>query len=84
MAGAKKEPFKAAPYLLAYLAGNIHGFYNEPSLQYKIGGKNIINNHGPVKQRGYFNSDIINIYPYRGHGLYKALHSVPRVPKGDR
>ena len=32
---------------------------------------------------GYFNSDIINIYPRDNHGLYKALHSVPRVPEGD-
>ena len=31
----------------------------------------------------YFNSNIINIYPRGGHGLYKAVHSVPRVPEGD-
>ena len=66
-----------------YLIRDIHGFYNGPSPQYKIGGKNIINNDGPVKQKGYFNPDIINIYPRGGHGLYIVLHSVPRVPKGD-
>ena len=49
MAGVKKRPFKTAPYSPAYLAGDIHGFYNEPSPQYKIRGKNIINDYGPVK-----------------------------------
>ena len=83
MAGIKEKPFKIAPYPLTYLARDIHGFYNGPSPQYEIGGQNIISNYGPVKQRGYFNSDIINICPRGGHGLYKALHSVPRVPKGD-
>ena len=83
IAGVKKKPFKTTPYSLTYLVKNIHGFYNEPSPQYKIGGKNIINNHGPVKQRGYFNSDNIDIYLYGGHGLYKALRSVPRVPEGN-
>ena len=51
--------------------------------QHKIGGKNIINNYGSVKQKGYFNSNIIDIYPRGNHGLYKALHSVPRISKGD-
>ena len=83
MAGAKKRPFKTTPYPLTYLARNIHGFYNGPSPQHKIKGKNIMNNHGPVKQRGYFNSNIINIYPRGNHGLYKTLHSVPRIPKSD-
>ena len=82
MAGAKKKPFKTAPYPLTYLARNIYGFYNGPSPQCKIRGKNIINNHGPAKQRGYFNSDIIDIYPRGGRGFYGALYSVPRVPKG--
>ena len=49
MAGAKEKPFKTAPYLLTYLAGDIYEFYNGLSPQYKIKGKNIINNHGPVK-----------------------------------
>ena len=49
MAGAKEKPFKTAPYPSAYLAGDIHGFYNGPSPQYKIKGKNIINDHGPAK-----------------------------------
>ena len=49
MAGAKKRPFKTAPYPLAYLAEDIYGFYNGPSSQYKIKGKNIISNHGPAK-----------------------------------
>ena len=49
MAGIKKRPFKTTPYPSVYLAGDIHGFYNGPSPQYKIKGKNIINNHGPVK-----------------------------------
>ena len=83
MAGAKKRPFKITPYPLTYLVGDINRFYNKPSPQYKIGGKNIINNHKPVEQRGYFNSNIINIYPRGGRGLYKALHFIPRVPKGD-
>ena len=83
MARAKERPFKTAPYPLMYLVGDIHGFYNGPSPQYKIKGKNIINDHGPVKQRGYFNSDVIDICPRGGHGLYGALHSVPRVPEGD-
>ena len=82
MAGIKKRPFKTAPYPLTYLARNIYGFYNGPSPQYKIRGKNIINNHGPIKQRGYFNSDVINIYPRGGRGFYGVLYSVPRVPKG--
>ena len=66
-----------------YLIRDIHKFYNGPFSQYKIKGKNIINNHGPVKQRGYFNSNIINIYPRRGRGFYRALYSVPRISKGD-
>ena len=49
MAGVKERPFKTTPYPLAYLIGNIYRFYNGPSLQYKIKGKNIINDHGPVK-----------------------------------
>ena len=49
MEGAKKRPFKTAPYPLAYLAGDIHRFYNGPSPQYKIRIKNAIGNHGPVK-----------------------------------
>ena len=53
MAGVKKRLFKTTPYPSAYLAGDIHGFYNKPSPQYKIKGKNIISDHGPVKQRGY-------------------------------
>ena len=32
-----------------YLIKNIYRFYNGPSPQYKIKGKNIINNHKPVK-----------------------------------
>ena len=31
MAGAKEGLFKTAPYPLAYLVGDIHGFYNGPS-----------------------------------------------------
>ena len=49
MTGVKKRPFKTVPYPLAYLVRDIHGFYNGPSPQYKIGGKNINNNHGLVK-----------------------------------
>ena len=49
----------------------------------KSGAKNIISDRGPVKQRGYFNSDVIDICPRGGHGLYRALRSVPRVPEGD-
>ena len=49
MAGVKERPFKTAPYSLVYLTGNIYGFYNEFSPQYKIKGENIINNHGPFK-----------------------------------
>ena len=52
MAGAKKRPFKTTPYPSVYLTKDIHGFYNGPSPQYKIKGKNIINNHGPAKQKG--------------------------------
>ena len=83
MARVKEKPFKTAPYPLMYLVKDIHGFYSEPSPQYKIKGKNIISNYKPVKQRGYFNSDIINIYPRGGRGFYKVLYSVPRIPKGD-
>ena len=54
-----------------YLAGDIHGFYNKPFPQYKIKGKNIINNYKPVKFKGYFNFDAINIYPRGGRGFYK-------------
>ena len=36
-----------------------------------------------MKQRGYFNSNIINIRLRGGYGLYKILYSAPRVPKGD-
>ena len=32
-----------------YLVGNMYKFYNGPSSQYEIKGKNIINNYGPVK-----------------------------------
>ena len=81
MAEVKKKPFKTAPYPLVYLVRNIYGFYNGPSPQYKIKGKNIINNYGPAKQRGYFNSNIINICPRGGRGFYRALYSVPQVPK---
>ena len=66
MARVKERPFKTVPYPLTYLTGDIHRFYNGPSPQYKIRDKNIINDHGPAKQRGYFNSDIINIYPRGG------------------
>ena len=45
--------------------------------------KTLFNNYRLVKQKSYFNSDIINIYPRGNHSLYRALHSVPRVPKGD-
>ena len=31
MAGVKERPFKTVPYSLAYLVGDIHGFYNGPS-----------------------------------------------------
>ena len=58
-------------------------FITDLSPQYKIRGKNIISNYRPTKQRGYFNSDVINIRPRGGHSLYRALHSVPRVPEGD-
>ena len=49
MAGIKERLFKIIPYPLMYLIKDIHGFYNEPSPQYKIRSKNIINNYGPVK-----------------------------------
>ena len=39
---AKKRPFKTTPYPLMYLIRDIYGFYNGPSPQYKIGGKNIL------------------------------------------
>ena len=83
MAGVKKRPFKTAPYSLTYLVKNIYRFYNGSSPQHEIGGKDIINNYGLIKQRGYFNSNIINICPRGGHGLYRALRAVPRVSKGD-
>ena len=83
MAGAKERPFKTAPYPSAYLVGDIHRFYNGPSPQYEIKGESIINDYGSVKQRGYFNSDIINICPCGNHGLYETLYSVPRIPEGD-
>ena len=51
MEGVKKRPFKTIPYSLTYLTGDIHRFYNGPSPQYKIGGKNIISDYGSVKQR---------------------------------
>ena len=81
MAGVKEKPFKTAPYSLVYLAGDIHGFYNRPSPQYKIRGKNIISDHRLAKQRGYFNSNVVDIYPRGGRGFYRVLYSVPRVPK---
>ena len=31
MAGVKERPFETVPYPLAYLAGDIYGFYNRPS-----------------------------------------------------
>ena len=83
MEGVKKRPFKTAFYPLIYLVKDIYRFYNGFSPQYKIRIKNVISNYGPVKQRGYFNSDIINIYPYSGRGFYKVLYSVLRIPKGD-
>ena len=83
MAGAKERPFKTTPYPLTYLARDIYGFYNGPSPQYKIKGKNIINNYKPVKQKDYFNSNIIDIYPHGGRGFYKILYSVLRIPKND-
>ena len=49
MAGVKEKPFKTAPYPLMYLTGDIYRFYNGPSPQYKVRGKNIINNFRPVK-----------------------------------
>ena len=49
MAGVKERSFKTAPYSLVYLARDIHGFYNEPSSQREIRGKNIISDYGPVK-----------------------------------
>ena len=84
MAGVKKRPFKITPYPLVCLARDIYGFYNGPPPQYKIGGKNIISDYGLIKQKSYFNSDVIDIYPRGGHGLYGVLYSVPRVPEGDR
>ena len=83
MVGVKERPFKTAPYPLAYLVRNIYGFYNKLSPEYKIKSKNIISNYGPVKQRGYFNSDVVNICSCGGRGFYKALYSVPRIPEGD-
>ena len=83
MAGVKERPFKTAPYPLAYLAGDIHGFYNGPSPQYKIKGKNIIGDYRPVKQKGYFNSDVIDICPRGGRGFYRALYSALRIPEGN-
>ena len=32
MAGVKEGPFETAPYPLAYLVGDIYGFYDGPSL----------------------------------------------------
>ena len=49
MAEIKERPFKTAPYPLRYLAENIYRFYNGLSPQHKIKGKNIINDHGPIK-----------------------------------
>ena len=83
MAGVKERPFKTAPYPLTHLARDIYRFFNGPSPQYEIGGENIISNYGSVKQKGYFNSDIIDIYSCGNYGLYKILHSVPRVLEGD-
>ena len=81
MAGAKEGPFKTAPYPLTYLAGNIYRFYNKPSPQYKIRSKNVINNYKLVKQKGYFNSDIIDICPRGGRGFYKRYIPYYRFPK---
>ena len=83
MAGTKERPFKTTSYPSVYLARDIYKFYNKPSPQYKIKGKNVINNHKPVKQKGYFNSNIINIRPRGGRGFYGALYPVPRIPKGN-
>ena len=81
MAGVKKRPFKTAFYPLAYLVRDIYGFYNRPSPQYEIGGKNIINDYGPVISRGYFNFDIINICPRGATASIKYYISYHGFPK---
>ena len=83
VARIKERPFKTVFNPLKYLVKNIYKFYNGPSFQYQIKCENIINNYRLIKQRGYFNSDIINIRSYGGHGLYKGLYPVPRVPKSN-
>ena len=49
VAEVKERPFETTPYPLAYLVGNIYGFYNGPSPQYEIGGEKIISDYGLVK-----------------------------------